>query len=263
MPRLVGKVLHERSGLRVARVSCDGDDRCPGGAEAAGDDQLVVVLRGRFAFRDRRRRLVIEPSTPVTFEAGRPFEIRHFEGGGDECLAVTGGPAERWLDLSGRTPRLDAAAQAALLRLARALAGPNPPPALQAEEGLWTALALPGDRSPGTPSRRDRAVAAALAEALAARSDEPLTLDAVAAAAGVSVFHACRVFRRVEGTTLHRRLTELRLRHALALVLDTGWSFGRIAAEAGFANQGHLGNAFRRRYGRTPGAVRAGAAVLP
>jgi AraC-like DNA-binding protein len=263
LPRLVGKVLHERPGLRVARVSCDGDDRCPGGAEAADADQLVVVLRGRFSFRDRRRRLVLEPSIPVTFEAGRPFEIRHFEGGGDECLAVTGGPAERWLGLSGRTPRLDAAAQAALLRLARVLSSPVPPPALAAEEALWTALAPPGDRPPRTASRRDRTVAAALTEALVARSGEPLTLDAVAAAAEISVFHACRVFRRVEGTTLHRRLTELRLRHALALVLDTGWSFGRIAAEAGFANQGHLGNAFRRRYGQTPGAVRAGAGVIP
>lgn len=106
-------------------------------------------------------------------------------------------------------------------------------------------------------------MAASLAGTVAARWDEPLRLEALAAEAGVSVFHACRVFRRVEGTSIHRRLTELRLRHALALVLDTSWSFGRIAAEAGFANQGHFGNAFRRRYGRTPGAVRAGAPVDP
>lgn len=263
MPRLLSQILLARPGLRVARVRCDGDDRSPGGAESADVDQLVVVLRGRFAFRDRHRRAVLDPRTPVAFEAGRTFEIRHFEGCGDECLAVTGGPAERWLGLGSRLPALDAAAQAALLRLARGPADDAPLPALRLEEALWSALAPGPERRPVEASRRERAVAASLAETVAARWDEPLTLEALAAAAGVSVFHACRVFRRVEGTSIHRRLTELRLRHALALVLDTSWSFGRIAVEAGFANQGHFGNAFRQRYGRTPGAVRAGATVVP
>ena len=59
----------------------------------------------------------------------------------------------------------------------------------------------------------------------------------------------------------HRYLAELRLRHALSLVLDTQLPLTQVAYEVGFANQGHFANAFRRRFTATPSEVRSGRAV--
>jgi AraC family transcriptional regulator len=66
------------------------------------------------------------------------------------------------------------------------------------------------------------------------------------------------------GTSIHRYQAELRLRHALALVLDTRRPLTHVAYDAGFANQGHFGNAFRKRFGSAPSVVRrSGVAVRP
>jgi AraC family transcriptional regulator len=72
----------------------------------------------------------------------------------------------------------------------------------------------------------------------------------------VSVAHACRAFRRATGATIHARVREARLRHALALLLDTDRPIADIAIDVGFANQGHLGNAFAARFGVSPGRAR-------
>ena len=86
--------------------------------------------------------------------------------------------------------------------------------------------------------------------------DCPLPLGALAARVRLSPFAACRLFPRATGFTIHQYQIELRLRHALALLLETRRSLADIALEAGFANQGHFGNHFRRRYGVTPGQAR-------
>jgi AraC-like DNA-binding protein len=260
MPRLVARTLHDSDDLRLELVRCDGADG-PAEPERAAADQLVVVLRGRFALRDRDRRLVADPTTPVPLFAGREMVIRHPEGCGDECLSVRGAPAWRWLDARPRPRPLRAAAQVALVRLCRRLRAGAAVAALEVEETVWTAL----DRAPEPPARRrvpsarEREIARAIADALALHPDAGLGLRELARGVGLSPYHACRAFRDVEGTSIHRRLVELRLRHALALVLDTDWPLARVAFEAGFANEGHLGNRFRRRFGASPGAVRRGA----
>src|SRR3990172_9130305 len=68
---------------------------------------------------------------------------------------------------------------------------------------------------------RAHAVAASIAAMIERRSDESLSLKQLAGAAGVSVYSACRAFRRVHGTTIHRHHVEIRLGRALALVRDT------------------------------------------
>lgn len=49
---------------------------------------------------------------------------------------------------------------------------------------------------------------------------------------------------------------EVRLRHALAGLLDTAEPVAQIAAGTGFASQAHLTTRFRRRFGVTPAACR-------
>lgn len=64
------------------------------------------------------------------------------------------------------------------------------------------------------------------------------------------------MFARVRGTSIHQYRQSVRLRHALALILDTTWPLARIAAEAGYANQGHMCNHFRRVLRSQPSALR-------
>src|SRR5207245_2425709 len=114
------------------------------------------------------------------------------------------------------------------------------------------------DPAPRAASRRERELADELAFALRVRFAEPTSLAALADRAGVSIFHACHVFRRATGGTIHAFRRELRLRHALALLVDGRAPIADVAAETGFASQSHLTNRFRARFGVTPARARAG-----
>jgi AraC-like DNA-binding protein len=73
---------------------------------------------------------------------------------------------------------------------------------------------------------------------------------------GQHVFALCRAFSAVHGEPVHRMQQRLRLRHALALVLDTQAPLAHLAAECGFASHAHLCGQFRREFGLTPSEVR-------
>jgi len=78
-----------------------------------------------------------------------------------------------------------------------------------------------------------------------------VSLDALAALAGVSKFHFVRLFHRVVGESPHAY--QLRGRVALAQTLLTqGHSASRVAQETGFADHSHLIRTFRRLTGMTP-----------
>jgi len=259
MPRMHASVLFQAPDLQLARVTCDGHDGPRPREEGVDSERLVLALHGRFQFRDRRTRAVVSPGVGLRLRPDQPCEISHPHGGGDACLSVRGTWLRRWME--GDTAAVPIA-PAAYVRLQAMLARTRdggPVDRLQVEEALGHVLA-PAERPRATASPRERAIAEAIAHEASLHFDAGLSVEALARAAGVSVFHACRVFRRVMGTSIHRHVQEARLRHALALVLDTRMPLAEVALEAGFANQGHLGNAFQRRYGQTPGAARRGLA---
>jgi AraC-like DNA-binding protein len=185
------------------------------------------------------------------------FEIRHSDGQGDMSLSVRGALATELVAAWDKTVRpLEASAYIRLHRLASSLrAGGTAVDPLAAEEVLCAALAPPVQKRL-THSRRDRAIAEAIQQAIAADYGGRLPLTDLARRAGASTFHCCRAFRRVTGKTIHSQLVETRLRHALAWLLDTRLPLSEVALISGFANQGHLGNAFRRRFGVSPGVAR-------
>jgi AraC-like DNA-binding protein len=62
------------------------------------------------------------------------------------------------------------------------------------------------------------------------------------------------------GTSFTAHITELRLKHALALLTARGKSNVRvcdIALQAGFSDISHFNRLFRSRFGETPRGVRA------
>jgi AraC-like DNA-binding protein len=251
VPRYQTRAIAAAPELSVIRWCCDGHDAPRPVEEAARTDLLMLPVRGRFVVRTRALgHAVLDPSRGLLLRAGERYDVRH-PGGGDDCIAITGAAVER-LDREGRAALLavDLEAQLALLALA-----PGAPP-LAAEAAL-AAVTAPGaaDVAPAA-GPADRTIAARIAAFVAEHYDQPLRLADLADAARVSPHHACRAFRRATGRTIHAHHEDVRLRHALGLVLDTDRPLAEIATTTGFANQGHLGNRFRRRFGTSPGRAR-------
>lgn len=101
-------------------------------------------------------------------------------------------------------------------------------------------------RVEGLP-RFDRVV-----EFMRAHLSERLTLEALAAVAGLSPFHFLREFRRTWHVTPQQMLMALRLFDAKQR-LARGDTPASVAAAAGLTDQAHLTRAFAQRYGVTPG----------
>lgn len=86
-----------------------------------------------------------------------------------------------------------------------------------------------------------------------AEADQPLTLEAVAAAAGCSLRALHLAFRRFRETTPHAALTALRLERArAALAADREASVGAVARRFGFTHPTRFAAAYARRFGETP-----------
>jgi AraC family transcriptional regulator len=98
-------------------------------------------------------------------------------------------------------------------------------------------------------------------ELVARRFASRFTLPELARAVDTSVFHLCRLFRAATGTTIHAYRNEVRLRAALARVLDTRRDLSSIALDLGYATHSHFTAAFRACYGITPSAARRGEYV--
>ncbi len=81
----------------------------------------------------------------------------------------------------------------------------------------------------------------------------PITVRDVASVVGLSEYHFMRSFRAGTGLSVHRYLTQIRLRHAKAL-LTGGVSAAETAICVGLFDQSHLINQFRAHYGVTPRA---------
>lgn len=85
---------------------------------------------------------------------------------------------------------------------------------------------------------------------------KPLTLEAIASAAGVHPAHLARTFRLQYGYSVGDHIRRLRLEAARALVENGSVPLADIAAACGFSDQSHLTRLFRKCYGVTPAAFR-------
>ena len=90
-----------------------------------------------------------------------------------------------------------------------------------------------------------------------ARYFEPLKVDDLARAAGLSRAHFSRGFRRAFGESPHTYLLTRRLERAAALLRNTDRSVADICFSVGLQSVGSFTTSFTRTYGMSPTAYRA------
>ena len=90
-----------------------------------------------------------------------------------------------------------------------------------------------------------------------ARYFEPLGVDDMAGAAGLSRAHFSREFRRAFGESPHAYLLTRRLERAAALLRGTDQSVAEICFSVGLRSVGSFTTSFTRTYGVSPTVYRA------
>jgi len=104
----------------------------------------------------------------------------------------------------------------------------------------------------GLPPRTLRRVR----EFIEAHLDETVSIQALAAIAGFSMYHFARAFKQSEGMTPHDYLVQCRVRRAQNLLAATDLPLSEIALASGFADQSHCARRFREHFGVTPSSYR-------
>src|SRR5437868_784575 len=87
---------------------------------------------------------------------------------------------------------------------------------------------------------------------------DPLTVDDLSRAAGLSRAHFSREFRRAFGESPHAYLLTRRLERAAALLRTSDRSVAEICFAVGLRSVGSFTSSFTRAYGVPPSAYRAG-----
>ena len=83
-----------------------------------------------------------------------------------------------------------------------------------------------------------------------------LTLNELAAVAGISTFHFSREFKRATGTPPHQYLMKLRIQRAKELLSKSEMPLVDVGFQAGFSHQSHFSRLFRKLTGTTPQTYR-------
>jgi AraC family transcriptional regulator len=157
-----------------------------------------------------------------------------------------------------RAWRADSRLQHERTRFVHWASGAAAPDPLQAEEAVLSLLrsALQDDhRQPALHGARTARLIRRTKEFLEAELSNRVRLSDVATAVGASPAYLTDIFRRIEGVSVHRYLTHLRLARALIDVPHTD-DLTTLALNLGFSSHSHFSFAFRRAYNATPSQFR-------
>lgn len=81
-----------------------------------------------------------------------------------------------------------------------------------------------------------------------------VSLASVARLVGLSEFHLMRCFRQCFGTSIGQYHLHLRMERAASLLAERRYPIAEVARRCGYRNHSAFGRAFRRHWGRAPGA---------
>lgn len=246
---------------RRPRVDCGH----PQGDEPA---RFIFTRRGSFTVHVEGRAYFARPGNAVL--VGRHVEYRITHADHDSCDCCT----DVWLD-DGMLDSLGMAGAASppardfphdlafqkthveMLLGLRHAGGAAP----DAEDVLLDALAqlLRTAVRPRSGTRRHVATARQVArveEAIIGRAGENLDVGMLAALAGCSPFHLCRIFRERTGQSLRQFRLHQRIGTALGRLGEGEEDLAALACDVGFSSHSHMTEAFRQTLGCSPRALR-------
>jgi AraC-like DNA-binding protein len=221
---------------------------------------------------------VADPGIVTYYNAGQEYSRRKLSPDGDraEWFAIAPHIAEEIIAAvapsSARRRRSDAvfgfthgpsdpATYLVQRRICERLAAGSTIEALEIEERVIQLLATLTPRAADCSCtadadtiRRKRTLTEDARALLASTAAENMHLAEVARRLSCSVFHLCRVFKEIHGTTLHAYRVDVRLRMALERIVDSRADLTRVALDLGFCSHSHFTAAFRRQFGVTPSA---------
>jgi AraC-like DNA-binding protein len=233
--------------------------------------QVALPYRGMFVWHVGRDEVVGDPNQVLYVTGGESYSMSQPLGGAYAELIVT--PEQSVLSeltwrtgttltshplFRRRTRRITPRVQAYRTWLLHWAATSNQVDRLAGDEAVLTLLrsALSDDTPSMVPSGPSTARLIRRAKAfLEAELANPIRLADVGRAVGASPAYLTHVFRRVEGASLHRYLTQLRLSRAL-VELPYANDLTTLALEVGFSSHSHFTAAFRQAFGCTPSTFR-------
>lgn len=92
---------------------------------------------------------------------------------------------------------------------------------------------------------------------------EPITLDKISRASGLSPFYLHRLFKAITGFPMMRYVRARRLSKSVGELLQSDFSILDIAVEYGFEHEQSYSRAFRKQFGVNPARFRLGGIAVP
>jgi AraC family transcriptional regulator len=245
--------------------------------------QVLMPYAGYFVWRVGRDEVVGDANQVLFVTGGESYRTSTALPGGYAYLIITPAPSllseltstsEAQLTSNplfrGRSRRARQRLQSFRARFLHWAADASDTDDLEAEEVVIALLrsALDADEPHHTGCSPTTAVLIRRAkEFLEAELSNSIRLGDVGYAVGASPAYLTDAFRRVEGVSLHRYLTQLRLARALH-ELPHSADLTQLALDVGFSSHSHFTASFRRRFGCTPSQFRestrgAGRPSLP
>lgn len=246
------------AGLRITEATYEPQTRVP--RHAHEQAYLCLVTSGGFEERSRNYAAVCGPGAVVWHPAGEVHQDA-FGSRGGRCVNIEF--TDHWLqrlDASGGsswTHLRGGAASWLAARIREELTLPDSVSSL-AVEGLVCALLAEVHRSSPHNGARKPAWLERSVEHIRAEYRNALTVNELAAQAGVHRSHFVRTFHSHMGCTVAEFIRRLRIDWAAAeLSRADGPSIATLSLLGGFSDQAHFTHTFKRITGRTPAEFRA------
>jgi AraC family transcriptional activator of pyochelin receptor len=108
-------------------------------------------------------------------------------------------------------------------------------------------------------NKTDKEKLLAVRDLINERITSPPNLSEIARTVGLNEYKLKRGFKETFNNTVFGYLTDQRLNLAHQFLLDTGKSAAEISTELGYATPQHFNNAFKKKFGITPLAIKKNA----
>jgi len=259
--------------VRIEKVCCLRARRGLSCEECKTEHQIGVPLSGVNVRHVGGEQFAITPSHITLSNRGEEYRVSHPHGSGETQLTITvrenlllellgkqgASAADRAQPFAER--QLPIAAKSRLaLQLLMTAAKSQSHTALELEEAIVAVIArllsVARTTETQTISSREGQLARAARSLLATRFTDPISLEEIAATLGVSVYHLCRVYRRVLGATLWSEIKQLRSREALVRLAEGESDLTALGLALGFSHHSHFTASFRQSVGLTPSHAR-------